>query len=363
MEHISRSLPYNPDILNRACYFLPQPAEKVCYFDIETTGLSPQVSSLYLIGAATVQNGQWQLTQWFADDYISEEEILRSFASFSSSFDIFVHYNGSTFDIPYLEKKYRASHLPSPFAVKESLDLFRNIKKRKIPFPVPNRKLTTMEHLAGFERHDTYSGKDCIRLYTDFMQNKYFRNPNALKLKENLLLHNQDDLIGTIMCGLLLAYGQYEPVSPSLAAKEKEISLTDILPQPVPVPLSYEEDGIHYHYEKNHIRITIPLLDDTLFHFFPDYKNYYYLPEEDMAVHKSVGTYVDPAFRQKATASNCYIKKTGTFLPLPKGTVWSAPVFSFSRKDSRQYIPWTKDTVFSEEELVLLLTGFMHKPQ
>ena len=107
----------------------------------------------------------------------------------------------------------------------------------------------------------------------------------------------------------------------------------------------------------------MPLLKGTYYHFFADYKNYYYLPQEDMAVHKSVGAYVEPAFRQKATAGNCYIKKTGTFLPLPKGIDWSAPVFRTDRKNHTLFIPWDKDTSLSDEEISLLLSGFMHRQQ
>ena len=44
-------------------------------------------------------------------------------------------------------------------------------------------------------------------------------------------------------------------------------------------------------------------------------KEYFYLPAEDTAVHKSVASYVDKEFRQKATKDTCYIKQNGDFLP------------------------------------------------
>lgn len=321
--------------------------------------MSPRVSSLYLIGAAYLQEDQWHIEQWFADDYTSEEEILRSFAASVSSFDTFVHYNGTTFDIPYLEKKYRACHLPSPFTGKDSLDLYRSIQKRKNLFPTQNKKLTTMERFAGFQRHDSYSGKDCIRLYTEFMQKKYFRDPDSVTKKKKLLLHNHDDLVGTIVCCFFLSYTQYRPMQPSYVRQGNKLCLMDTLAQPVPVPLSFEEKGIRYDYNENRLRLTISLWEGTLYHYFPDYENYYYLPKEDMAVHKSVGSYVAPAFREKAKASTCYIKKTGAFLPLPKGMDWSAPVFSASRRDSLVYLSWDEDSTLSQEELVQILSGYI----
>ena len=363
MEHIRQILNYKPHLINAAASLLPCPAENACFFDIETTGLSPHVSSLYLIGAASFHEGKWWLDQWFADDYISEKEILQCFSNFVSSYDTLVHYNGSTFDIPYLEKKYQKNHLPSPFTGKNNLDIYRQIKPLKKDFPTCDQKLATMEHFVGFQRNDTYSGKDCIRLYTEFMHKKYFHDPTSDMRKKSLLQHNHDDLIGTIVCGLLLSYRQYTPCHPCLTQKGNTVCFSDLLPQPVPAPLSFKKDSILFSYEENRIRVTVPLLKGTYYHFFADYKNYYYLPQEDMAVHKSVGAYVEPAFRQKATAGNCYIKKTGTFLPLPKGIDWSAPVFRTDRKNHTLFIPWDKDTSLSDEEISLLLSGFMHRQQ
>jgi hypothetical protein len=64
--------------------------------------------------------------------------------------------------------------------------------------------------------------------------------------------------------------------------------------------------------------LQLPLYTTTMKHFFSDYKNYYYLPLEDMAIHKSVAAFVEPENRKKATSSNCYIRKEGTFLPCTK---------------------------------------------
>jgi len=70
--------------------------------------------------------------------------------------------------------------------------------------------------------------------------------------------------------------------------------------------------------EKDTAHLTVSLRHDTLHLYFSDYKNYYYLPEEDMAVHKSVGVFVDPSHRKQATRQTCYQKAAGTFLPQPE---------------------------------------------
>ncbi|GEM_PF-5794944 len=60
----------------------------------------------------------------------------------------------------------------------------------------------------------------------------------------------------------------------------------------------------------------IPRYTGELKHFYKDYKNYYYLPAEDQAYHKSVSGFVDRSARVQATARTAYTKKTGTFIPV-----------------------------------------------
>ena len=177
-------------------------------FDIETTGLSANVSSLYLIGALwyDTPKKEIKMCQWFADDYTSECTILEAFSSFVSGFSTIVHYNGSGFDIPYLEKKYRFHHLENPFAALRSFDIYREVRKEKTLFDSSSLKLSVVEKLVGFLRADNYSGKECIQIYSEFMQQKIFRSPQAEKEKEKLLLHNADDLRGTLLSSLLLYY-------------------------------------------------------------------------------------------------------------------------------------------------------------
>ena len=115
MERTETTLKWETEAMKNCLAFFPEPAENICFFDIETTGLSPKVSSLYLIGAAVWNTDHFDLVQWFADDYTSEKDILLSFSDFVSTCTTGVHYNGSSFDIPYLEKKYMAHKLPSQF--------------------------------------------------------------------------------------------------------------------------------------------------------------------------------------------------------------------------------------------------------
>ena len=163
----------------------------------------------------------------------------------------------------------------------------------------------------------------------------------------------------TIVCALLLAYTTYKPICPSVQTTEHSVLFTDTLEKKVPANLSFQKGGISFSFEGKSLSIEVPLWEGTLYHFFADYKNYYYLPKEDMAVHKSVGCFVEPAYRQKATAANCYIKKDGRFLPLPAGTDWDSPVFSLTRKDKKVFIPWEENMELATDSVCRLINGFM----
>ena len=91
------------------------PLNQLLFFDIETTGLSADISSLYLIGCVYYEQGNWQLIQWFADEYHEEQELMKAFFEFVGNYSYLLHYNGNGFDIPYLEKKCKQYDLPNTF--------------------------------------------------------------------------------------------------------------------------------------------------------------------------------------------------------------------------------------------------------
>lgn len=63
-------------------------------------------------------------------------------------------------------------------------------------------------------------------------------------------------------------------------------------------------------------RLRVRLFEGELRFFYSGSpKDYYYLPEEDIAVHKSIASAVDKEHRVQANASNCYGKKYAIFLP------------------------------------------------
>ncbi|MCI8865864.1 MAG: ribonuclease H-like domain-containing protein [Lachnospiraceae bacterium] len=296
-------------------------AEEIFFFDIETTGFSGDSSRLYLIGGCFFKNGSWNLIQWFADTLKAEEELLHSFFSFLKPYRILVHFNGDGFDIPYLLKRCRHYCLPYDFSSVTSLDLYKKIKPYQKILGLDSLRQKSIEHFLGVSRQDVYTGGQLIPVYKDYLAT--CKKP----LMDLLTLHNEDDLKGMAAILPILCYPdflehpmhfvsqQFQENPDPLGSPQYRLSITCESDYEIPVPFQAQTSYVECLAERNRLTLSVRLFSGTLKHFYPNYKDYYYLIYEDAAVHKSVGEYVDKSARKKATAKTCYTKKEGCFLP------------------------------------------------
>lgn len=353
--------------------------EQILFLDIETTGLSPRASSLYLIGAMHYRSDEdtWQLTQWFADNYQSEEKMLLAFLETLENYSCLYHFNGRTFDIPYILHKCEKHHIDlsehnrqilKDTSAAYSVDLLAQIRPLKKTLAIPKASQTDLERWLGICRDDRYSGGELIPIYSQYMQNKLLHPEQAEALEKILLLHNHDDMEGMLsVCKILSYRNVFCPDS----NPDFHIELTNItyssdhgtgsqsdngylcisfthtasLPKLVTIKKEFPQSKqmLPPAFSANCVlelanstgSLTLPILYGELKYFFTDYRDYYYLPEEDQAIHKSVAEFVDTSHRKKATAATCYQRKIGEFIPsltlcsLPSQT----PQFYLCHKD------------------------------
>lgn len=324
----------------------------ILFFDIETTGLSADTASLYLIGAAYYENDSWQYTQWFAASPKEECGILTDFLQFSEKFHTLIHFNGAGFDLPFLTKKCSHYGLTNHLLTLESVDLYRLYKPLKALLKLEKMNQTSFEEFLSIPRNDMYSGRELIPVYYNYVKE---RGSEELEL---LLLHNHDDLAGMLELLSLHAYldllnGRFEIRNVETDTDRDEflmtvsLQLTHTLPKKISasLPLCYLTA------EGDNCRLLIRGFNGTLKYFFSDYKNYYYLPDEDCAMHKSVASYVEKSHRRQATAATCYTKKTGCFLPLADMSF--TPVFKTECR--------SKDTWFEFAENILIDKALLHQ--
>ena len=386
------------------------PKERIVFFDIETTGLSASKSGLYLIGAVDYAEGCWRLTQWFAESQLEEEALIRAFSDLLSEKRraaqkdagryarvALLHFNGDMFDIPFIRRVAGQYYLPDPFTGTVSVDLYKKVKPYKAFLRLSDCRLKSVERLCGIEREDKYSGGELIYVYEEYLRLKnldagsceYHGNNLALRdeLLRTLLLHNEEDLSNLpLICGVMLydelfsdqlclteaelvslpapaasrgsaSAASCSPVPGSnsgvssgeisgCAGERRVLDLHYTLPQPLPAPLSFEDET--YVLEAGgELNLAVSLYEGELKYFFPDHRNYYYLPAEDYAVHKSVGEFVDKKARKQATARTCYQKRPGLFLPQPEEIF--SPCFYEEYKGARCYAAYS-DGLLSEKD-------------
>jgi hypothetical protein len=289
-----------------------------------------------------------------------EEEplLLETFMHYIAGFTRCVTFNGDTFDLPFVRNKCRQYALPDFLASLSSIDIYRKVSKLKKILQLPSLKQKSIEQFLGINREDRYSGGELIQVYLDFEATK---NP---KLRELLLLHNFEDVCG--MFELLVMFSYLKLLDGGFTIEEAdchsclnekqetgmELTVRARLETPVPVPFLWHNREMIAKAKEDAFFVRLPVFHGSKKLFFADYKNYYYLPLEDKAVHKSIGSFVDAAHRKQATAATCYQNVEGIFLPFPD-LAWqkkhgielsdfaTLPVFQDSYKEKDRYIRLT----------------------
>lgn len=324
------------------------------FFDIETTGLFWKNSHLYLIGVVYFEDGQWILQQWFLDRPTEEVLLLQEFSAICKDKRRIIHYNGNGFDIPYLQHKYNFYQIDNPMKDLESLDLYRTAKPFQKLFGLTSVKQKDVERFLNIRRNDTYSGGELIQVYSDYLETQ---DENLLSA---LMLHNLEDVQGLIDLLPILGYDRMRKGSFTISNADftgYTLSMQLLLKQPVPKPVHLSCPYYELHLAEENGKLQIYGRGGTMKHFFPDYKDYYYLPLEDQAIHKSVGAYVDSAHREKARASNCYQKSQGTFLPQLKERF--KPEFYEEYKSKPAYFSYKDDFLQDMQNLHTYACDFL----
>ena len=364
------------DFLNNTnikCADISSP-DSILFFDIETTGLSAKRSICYLIGCVYCEADRWQYIQWFANSPSEEVAVISAFADFCKNHTHIIHFNGDSFDIPFINERCKILGLCEPFAHIESIDLYKYARSLKNILKLENCRQKTIEQFLGLPRTDEYDGGELIKVYKDYVKNTSLENimtantalntpicanttaetSHALSL---LLLHNHDDICSLPALTAIINY--YSIFDKSLSHEElnyeefncescefistlnyegatiENAIFTITLPFVLPTAFSCQKDNFYLKAEKNLLKLSVPVYTGELKYFYRNYKDYYYLANEDTAIHKSVAAFVDKAHRSPAKANNCYTKKTGKFLPQLHETI--TPCFKMQYNDKISY--------------------------
>ncbi len=345
------SKPINDTKYSNISEFIPFPKKRACYIDIETTGFNRKKDMIYLIGLLYEDNHQLNITQYLCQKPEDEYELLYKLNTFLKDFDYLVHFNGDSFDLPFIKERMGLYRIEEGLSALESYDFYRKVKPLKRIIQTDNFKLKTMEAICGYNRIDPFTGGELIALYNEYLH-------GDLGLEPSFIIHNEEDMIGLYYLNRLLPL-----IDISQANLENHFdfrgSSLNILQDMDPgswefhIPLSTSaspytfnvSDGIVYSELSDlgfYIRSSLSKGEKKL--YFDDYKNYYYLPEEDTAIHSSVASFMSSKYRKKATPATAYIKKEDIFVKVPVkrekliSLISDVHIFNDSYKDDYSYL-------------------------
>jgi uncharacterized protein YprB with RNaseH-like and TPR domain len=168
---------------------LPQTlsGEHFCFFDIETTGLTPSTYA-FLCGMMYLRDGEFVIDQAFARDYSEESGMLLYTRQTLERFPVLVTYNGASFDVPFVKTRMAVGRIEYE-GPQEHVDLLMPARQR-FGGVLPNCKLGTIErHLRSAEREGDIPGSEIPDAYHEFV-----RTGDAQKIKR-ILHHNRMDLL------------------------------------------------------------------------------------------------------------------------------------------------------------------------
>lgn len=162
--------------------------------DIESLGFLGR--PLFLIGALFVKSKRKQtwkakLVQYLARDYSEEEAVVRAYLQEAAATDLWLSYNGRTFDLPFIKLRATQYLIDHPGQAPH-LDLLP-IARRLWAKQLPNCKLKTVEtHILGRPRGHDISGAEIPAAYHSFV-----RTGEPLEMLD-ILKHNALDLINLL---------------------------------------------------------------------------------------------------------------------------------------------------------------------
>ena len=331
MKVITRQLDLQPEYdLRSIC-----PREEMLLFDIETTGLKKETTKLYLIGCAWAENGIWNIRQYLTENAGDEYYILEAFLDLASGFKTLVHFNGDSFDIPYIQYKCEYYGTETDLSGFDSFDIYKAAKCARRFLGLASMSQKSIEQFLRIRRDDRYSGGLLIPVYYQY------ELTGAPEQEEILLLHNYDDIQGMLKILPILAYkdlldGRF--VFESAEEEEENAVLFYRLQANVPVPCEYSAGDLMIGAEHDLLKICLPIRKGTGLVPLDNVSDYYYLPEEDRVIHKDLAQFLERSRRVKATRKTCVLKKEGRFVQIPAARL--APAYYFGEDRKNPFADW-----------------------
>lgn len=217
------------------------------------------------------ENDECIMSIWKGEKEEDEYELLEIMAKEFKNTDVLYGYNSTSFHLPYLKNKYKAYGLEDPFTDLEHVDLLLKCKQigkaLNLSLKLSDLKLYFQESDEEPEIKiifDTFS----LLQYEDFF-------------KGNFIVQD--------------VQRESEALYVSLQSSIKQMR-----------SLHINHPAFYLMLDQDAAKVQIRLFDGRLKVYYANYEDYYYLPEEDMIIHKSMASGISKDKKEKATYETCY---------------------------------------------------------
>lgn len=265
MKTTERELP----VLQPYAIFLP-PASVI--LDIHTTGRfwrTSQITEIDLVSANGARVLEYSL---YPEQESDEYPMLSVLSERLSHVQTIITFNGNAFDLPHLKHKYEAYGLKSPFSGKSYRDLFPEYKEYASLLALPSRKLSDYAAYLHIPAH----------------------------------LSDAATCLGVLSCDALTELFNGKWALSAAAVEDGHLIYTLKVSLPFLHRISLTDQVYYCILEGELVRLSVKTENGAVRRYYTNFKNYYYLPYEGYAVHKSMAAFVEKSHKEKAVRENCF---------------------------------------------------------
>ena len=251
--------------------------QKDLILDIQTSTRFWRTSLILSADIITEDSGIARCTHFQAEKEADEYDILIELSSLIRKAGNIYTFNGKSFDLPHLRKKYAAYRLQNPLEDPVLTDLLQVLRKYDPFLDIPSHRLADYYALTG---HASFPDSEAWAAY---------------EILPLLSLKN-------------LPEGNFEVRE--IRADDAQGAVCFVLDCDLPCRICARTEYYEIEGDPERTKITVKLDQGNLRMYHKDHNNYVYLPIEGYAVHKTLASFVASSRKIPADRENCY-----TYIP------------------------------------------------